>query len=362
MPSRPRLLFPLLLVLILGVSVAVAACGGGSSGSGGNSKDATDLLNTAFKQPIKSANVSIDIEIGVSGVAQLKGPISVKLNGPYESSGSGQLPKFDFDANITGGGQSLPLGATSTGDNLFITLRGTSYEVGTQLVAQINQQLAQQAKTNPGKSLSAFGVNPLSWLSGAKNAGDTTVAGTKVTHISAQIDVAKLLDDLNTIVSKADLSGTGATKPPQITAEQKAQIQKMVENPSLDVYIAKSDQTLRRLATTINISVPKDQQSKVGGLTGGTIKFSIELANVGEPVDIKPPANPQPLSALTGAISPSLGGLGSGSSSGSGSSAPPTGSSSPSSKQFQDYAKCIQNAGGGGNASALQKCAAILSK
>jgi hypothetical protein len=361
LPSRPRLLFPLLLVLILGISLAVTACGGGSSGSGGNSKDATNLLDTAFKQSIKSANVSIDVEIGVTGVEQLKGPISVKLNGPYESSGSGQLPKFAFDANITGGGQSLPLGATSTGDNLFLNLRGTWYEVGTQLVSQINQQLAQQSKTNPGKSFSAFGVNPLSWLSGAKTVEDTTVAGTKVTHISAQLDVGKLLDDLNTIVSKADLSGTGATKPPQITAAQKAQIQKVVQNPSLDVYVAKSDQTLRRLASTINFSIPKDQQSKVGGLTGGTIKFSIELANVGEPVNIKPPSNPQPLSALTGAISPSLGALGSGSSSGSGSSPPATGGSTPSSKQFQDYAQCLQKAGAG-NAAALQKCAELLNK
>jgi hypothetical protein len=362
--SRPRLLFPLLLALVAVVSLTVAACGSSGGSSGGNSKDATTLLDTAFKQSIKSANVSIDVEVGVSGVPQLKGPISLKLSGPFASAGSGKLPTFDFNANITGGGQSLPVGATSTGDDLFITLRGTSYEVGKQLVTQINSQLSQQAKQNPGKSLSAFGVSPLSWLSGAKKVGDSTVAGTKVTHISAKLNVGKLLDDLNRIVGQANVSGTtGAVKPPTLTAAQKAEIQKVVGNPSLDVYVAKSDNTLRRLATTINITVPKDQQSKVGGLTSGTIKLSIELANVGQPVTVKAPSNPQPLSALTGAISPSALGLGGSpnSSSGGGSSAPSTGSSTPSAKKFQEYSDCIKKAGGS-DPTALQKCAEILTK
>jgi hypothetical protein len=349
---RLRLLFPLILLLALGAS----ACGGG--GGGGSSQDAKSLVDTAFKHSIKSANVALNLQAQLQGVQQLNGPISLKVNGGYESVGGGNLPKFDLTANILGGGQSLPLAARSTGDDVFIQLRGTWYELGKQAVAQLNQQLAQQKQQNKSKSLSAFGVSPLSWLTNAKNEGETTIGGTKVAHVSANLDVGKLLADLNTVISKAGVSGTTGTKPPQITAQQRAEVQKYVKNPHIDVYVSKADQTLRRLAATIQITVPKDQQSKVSGLKSGTIQFSIEFTNVGQPITVTAPSGAQPLSSLVSSLG-SLTGGGSSSSSGGGSS---SGSgSAPSSKQFQDYAKCIQQAGGN-NTAALQKCAKILTK
>ena len=349
MPSRPRLL---VLAFVLALSLGVAACGGG--GGGGSSNDATELVNTAFSHPIKSANIALDIDAQLDGIAALKGPISIKLNGPFASN-SGKLPKLDIKASIIGGGESVPLAVKSTGDNLYLQIQGNWYELGKDAVTKINEQLAQQSSTNPSKGFSAFGVNPLSWLRDAKTADDTTVAGEKVSHASATLDVGKLLDDLNQIVSKASVSG--ATKPPQLSASQKEQIQQIVKDPQIDVYVSKNDQTLRRLAATINFSIPEDQQSKAQGLKGGTIKFLVEFSNVGQSLTVTPPSSAQPLSSLSGLLSGS--GL-SGSGSGSGSSSSGGGSSSPSTKQVQDYAKCLQQAGS--DASAIQKCAAILNK
>jgi hypothetical protein len=177
--------------------------------------------------------------------------------------------------------------------------------------------------------------------------------------------VGKVLDDLNQVVQRAPTSSLGgATKPPQLTQKQKQQIEDVVKNPHIDVYVAKSDNTVRRLATTLELTVPKDQQSKVGGATGGTLQLSIDLANVGGNQQVKPPANAKPISDLAGqlnALGGSLG-TGSGSSNNGGSVSPAPGgaaSTTPSAKQFQDYANCIQKAGGN-NASAIQKCADIL--
>jgi hypothetical protein len=366
LPSRLRLLFLPVLLLVLGATL-VSACGGG--GGGGNDKDATSLLNTAFHQPIKSANVNFNLAVQVQGVSSLTAPISVKIAGPYVNNGAGKLPSMDLNANISGGGQSIPFGLTSTGDDLFVTVRGQAYEVGKQTVAQLNQQLASQ-KTNGQKktSLSELGISPLSWLENAKNAGDSTIGGTKVTHISADLNVSKLLDDLNNIVQKAP-SGSlnGASKPPQLTDQQKAQIEKVIKNPHIDVYVAKSDNTVRRVATNLQLTVPKDQQSKFNGATGGTLQLSIELDNVGESQQISAPSGAKPISDLASqlnALSGSLGAAGSGSSSsGSGSSSSGSGSSSgtPSAQQFQKYADCIKKAGGN-DATALQKCASLLNK
>jgi hypothetical protein len=355
--SRAR---PILLVLLaLTLAAFVSACGGGGSG---NDKDATQLLNTAFHQPIKSADVNFNLQLQVNGVPSLSAPISFKFSGPYVNNGPGKLPSMDLTANIVGGGQSVPFGLTSTGDNLFVTVRGQAYEVGKQTVARLNQQLAKQKTNGQKTSLSELGIHPSTWLSGAKNAGNATVGGTQVTHVTAGLDVGKVLDDLNQLVQRAPTSSLGgASKPAQLTDKQKSEIEKVVGNPQIDVYVAKSDNTIRRLATSIQLTVPKDQQSKVGGATGGTLQLSIEFANVGQGQQIKAPANAKPIADLAGQLNALSGTLGAGASgSGSGSS---SGSSSsggtPTAKQFQDYAKCIQKAGSN-NASALQKCADIL--
>lgn len=360
MPSRPRLLLLPLLLLVLGATL-VSACGGGGSS---NDQDATALINTAFHKPIKSADVSFDLEVQVNGVSTLKSPVSVKFSGPYVNNGPGKLPSMDLNAAIAGGGQSVPFAITSTGDDFFIKVRNQAYEVGKSTVAKLNQQLAQQKSKAPQTSLAQLGIHPSTWLTSAKNAGDATVAGTSVTHVSANLDVGKLLDDLNQLVQRAPAGAlSGASKPPQLTDKQKQQIESVLKDPKIDVYVAKSDSTVRRLATTLDISIPKDQQAKYNGATGGTLQLSVELANVGGSQQVKAPAGAKPISALAGqlnALGGSLGAAGSGS--GSGSATPTPGASTgstPSAKQFQDYANCIQKAGGN-NAAALQKCANLL--
>jgi hypothetical protein len=348
---------------VLALAAALLAGCGSSSGS---DKDATALLNTAFHQPIKSADVSFNLQVQVNGVAALKNPVSVKFSGPYVNNGPGKLPSMDLNANISGGGQSVPFGITSTGDDFYVKVRGQAYDVGKDTVAKLNQQLAAQKNKGQKTSLSELGIHPSTWLTGAKDVGDTTIGGTQVTHISATLDVGKLLDDLNQLVQRAPAgSVTGQAKPPQLTDQQKSEIQQIVKNPQIDVFVAKGDNTIRRLASTIEVSVPKDQQSKFNGATGGTLQISIDLANVGQSQQVKAPAGAKPIADLAGqlnALGGSLG-TGSGATGGSGSSGAGGGSGAtggaPTAKQFEDYAKCLQKAGSS-DAAAVQKCSNIL--
>jgi hypothetical protein len=348
--------FPTLLVLVLALSTAVlAACGGGSSG------DAKETLNKAFSTPIKSARIDLEITLQLDGIKQLNGPVKLSVQGPYESGGSQTIPKANWDIAASASGQNFSAGFISTGDNAWIGFQGQNYEVGKDAVAQINQQIKQAAGQNKNKGFSQFGIDPRNWLKDAKDEGSEKVAGVDTDHVSAALDVGKLLDDLNTLVKKAG-SSTGTTA--QITPDQKKQIQDVVENPRFDVYVGKSDNVIRRLSADLSFKVPSDKQAQVGGLKSGTLSFSIEFADVGKPQTIAAPTNAKPLSELTsqlGGLGSILGG-GSSSSSGSGSSSSgSSGSSSsgPSADALQAYSKCLQKADPSKPAE-LQKCADLL--
>lgn len=355
--GMPRIARTLVLVMLVLPLVALSACGGKSEG------DVKSLLDKAFSSPIKSANVKLDLQVKVDGVQQLKDPIKLSLTGPYESGASKTIPKVDWDIAVNAAGQSFSAGLVSTGDNAFVNFQGTSYEVGTQAIAQVNRQIQQAAgKSSSKKGLGDFGVDARNWIKDAKEEGDEKVAGADTTHVSAKLDVGRFLDDVNQLAQKAGNQLQSGGSVQQLTAAQKKQIQDVIKNPRFDVYVAKGDNTIRRLSADLPFDVPKNQQAQVQGLSGGRLSFSIEFADVGKPQTIKAPTGAKPITELTsklGGLSGALGGGssgGGGSSSGSGSSG---GSGGPSAKALQAYSDCLQKANPS-DAAELQKCSDLL--
>ena len=88
--------------------MAGVATGCGTGGGSGGSGEAEALLKKAFAQEVDGANLKIDLNADLEGVAQLNGPISLTIEGPYESRGKKKLPLFDWDVSFQGGGQTLP--------------------------------------------------------------------------------------------------------------------------------------------------------------------------------------------------------------------------------------------------------------
>src|SRR3954470_773127 len=280
----------LLLLGLALVATLLTACGGGSSG------DAKDTLDKAFSTPIKSARIDLEITLRLDGIKQLKGPVKLSVQGPYETGGSQTIPKADWDIAASASGQNFSAGFISTGDNAWIGFQGQNYEVGKQVVAQINQQIKQAAGQNKNKGFSQFGIDPRDWLTDAKDEGTEKVGGVETDHVSAALDVGRFLNDLNKVVRKAG-STTGSTA--QLTPAQQKQIEDVVKNPRFDVYVGKDDNVIRRLSADLSFSVPSDKQAQLNGLKSGTLSFSIDFANVGKPQTITAPANAKPLSELT---------------------------------------------------------------
>jgi hypothetical protein len=297
----------------------VAGCGDDDS------QEVTELLDTAFQTSIGSADVTLDVEVQLDGVDELQDPVEVNLTGPYESGGDKQIPSLDWDITASAQGQSFNANLTSTGDRAFIGFQGTDYEVSQETVAALNQTLAAGAEEGDGRSLSDFGVNARDWVVDASDDGDEDVAGVETTHVSGELDVSRVLEDLNTIVQEAAKLGgaVGRTAPPELTDEQKGQIEDVVEDPTFDAYVGKDDDRIHRLSADVDFEVPEDTRDQAGGLEGGTVSFSIEFANVGSPQPVTAPEDARPISELTQQLQGLLGGaLGAPQTGGGGTTAP----------------------------------------
>jgi hypothetical protein len=371
-------------------TAVLAACGLLLAACGGDDQeDVTKLLDRAFSKSLKSADVNLDSTIRVRGVPQLERPIRVRASGPYRSE-KNQPPEFDIDLSIgvEGGGASVNTGRISVGDRSFIKFQGAFYEVPRDQVEAANKAFAGGRERR--KEVRGVRVNPRKWIDSAKDEGDEEIAGVETTHVSGQLDVKRMVADLNSFVGRAGKSlGAGAAVPkplPQATLDKIAQV---VKNPTFDVYVGKDDERIRRLSTNVQLTVPEADRQAARGIEGGSLELTIEFRKVGQPQKIEAPPQSRPLSDLTkqlgGAGALGLGGaLGTGGQGGSGSQggsstspqlpqqqSPQTpqgggsggssgsGGSGGDTATFQRYADCLDKADPQDTA-ALQRCAELL--
>jgi len=367
---RSRLALLPLVALASALALGLAACGGDDD------EDARKQLDEAFSKPIKSANVTVDVEAKLDGIP-LVGALKARLTGPFQSNGTDELPSLDFDVAITGVGQGLEAGIVSTPDNLFVILEGQAYEAGRDAVEDADKNLRKQREESEtdGDSLKELGINPSNWVTDAKDEGEQQIGGVETDHISAKVDVGRLLDDGNKLVEQApDVDSLGVQTPDKLTEGQKDELAKFVKNPTIDVYVGKDDGIVRRVSFDVEIDVPEDQQGGLRGFKGGDFALSVEFKDVGKPVKITPPTNAKPIDELgQQLLGGGLGGFGGGggsetpkppdrdsgssgsdaggSSSGSSSSGTtPNLGSSPQTKpedaeKFQRYLECVREAG-----------------
>ena len=232
--------------------------------------------------------------------------MTVRLSGPFQSQGQGKLPKFDFGVNVSAAGQTYTAGATSTGTAGFVKVLGNAYEIPQQLFASFEQNYAraqssaQENQQNESASLTSLGIDPRKWLIDPKVVGDEDVAGTETKHVSARIDVPKLLEDINRAVAEARSKNLPQANslPPSITPQQRQQVQEAIKNATFDFWTGSDDKILRRLALKVDFQVPQAEQPGAGGVSSGRLAFDYQLSDLNQPQQVAAPANPQPFAEL----------------------------------------------------------------
>jgi hypothetical protein len=361
--TRLRLLFSISLCALLGT--ALVACGGGSS-SNPNPKDVLDKTFGSGHGKITSADFSLSLKTNASGPQG--GTLDASLSGPFESQGSGNLPKFAIQANVNANSSSsgkkinFQGGLTSTGAAAFVNYKGTDYSVPASIFDRIKTAYAQSSgqQSQNKQSFSQFfkqlGIsNPEDVLTNLKSESDTDVEGTTTQHVSGDLDVGKLVDDLKSAISGASALGAlGGNVPNLPSASQLDQVKGAIKTAHFDLYSGKDDHILRRLTINLSIVPPTGQGN---GVNSVDITFDLTLAKVNESQTINAPSGAKPLSVLfkqLGVNGSALGALGSlGGVPGTGipgagtPTTPPSGAPSgaaggASAAQLQKYLKCVQ--------------------
>jgi hypothetical protein len=339
-----------LIVLALGAYTLVG-CGGGE-----DTESVEDLLDQAFSNEIHSADLKIDAEIELKGL--LKDPIEIEAEGPFRTN-EGKLPSADIELRVGtgGGGQTITSGVLTTGDRVFLKFQDVYYE---QPPAQVRRTNASIAKRKGGKTLAELGLDPRSWLAEAKDEGDAEVAGVDTNHVSGTLDVAALMRNINRFIRRsASALGSDDEATPPLTGADIRELAESVKDPSFDVYVGKRDNLIRRVSGRIEFDIPEADQTELGGLRGGTIKFSVELRDVNGNQQIEAPARSQPLSTLTDSLGGALDALGGGATTQEpGPEEGPTGETDDT-EAFREYEQCLDKARPE-DTEQLQRCADLL--
>jgi hypothetical protein len=358
---RARAIVALLTLAV--VALVLAACGGDSGGGGGSSSSASagTLLRQTFtgRHEIRSGKVDVQLRVVAEGDPSINGPIAIGITGPFESAGADELPRFDLALDVSAQGQSFKAGLSSTSDRMFVRFGGTSYEVPAELMTQLKQSYAraqQDGSSQQQMSLAGLGLDPMSWLKDPVVAGTETVGGTETDHITAQLNVSALLDDVDKLLRKAseqDLAGaTGQQIPSRLPADTRRQIEEAVKSSTVEVWSGTDDHTLRRVRLALTVEPPASSD----GPRSLDLTLTVELTELNEPQSITAPSTTRPLSELLGQFQGLLGGAvpGTGSSGGSGSGG------GASSEQLDAYTDCIERAGS--DVAEAQKCASLLTR
>jgi hypothetical protein len=245
-----------ILASLLVVVVNAAGCGG----SDHKTVDPERMLGAAAAHPIRSADTDIDLRLAVRGVSQLSGPLRLRLSGPYVSGGGRQLPRFDWKLSASALG--FPVGGRliSSGTNVFLSVYGDDYEVGTDAVAAANERIGE-----------AGALHPRSWFGRARVEGDGHEGGEDCERIAAPLRGDAMARDLAPLAARLGLSET-----PTVSGTASA-------------CVGFDDRVLHELEVGAVLGIPAADQARLGGATSMALDLDVTISDVGEPQEISVP-------------------------------------------------------------------------
>lgn len=226
-------------------------------------------------------------------------PSSIELTGPFEIVPGKPLPLARITYTVSSGGRSQSSTLLTTGDKAYTLIKGQAYELpasATKELKAATKNLSKNGEGGKSSGLSGINLHFDKWLIDPKVAAGREVDGTATWRTTANVNVVAAVTDLAASAG-ALKSITGQGVPALKEADAKA-IKKQIKNASVVVYVGRYDNIVRLLDLTMDFRTPPSASLATGGISGGRMNLEIGISEPNRDVDVKPPKNPLPYSAL----------------------------------------------------------------
>ncbi len=302
---------------------------------GGGDETPADTVARAFASDGAVETAEVELKLGLDGSAAAEGePLLLIFRGPY-SAGDAKTARFRFDVSLSEDGD--PVGTLSGVDGRnYVTLGGQAYA----MQAGALDDLKADGKADESITWASLGIDPRRWLRDPQRVGDEQWDGEDVVHVSADVDVDKLVADLKKVFRRADGSKVVGDEA-KAAGEALDGIAKDVKSARTDLWVADGDGALRRMQVDLQ-------------LEDGRMAIEFALRAVGKPVEIEAPKDTRPFEELMTVVAAVAGQRG-----GTGTTTGPTPTTTtPAPEASGDgYAACVEAAAG--DVAKLQDCAAL---
>jgi hypothetical protein len=240
------------------LAALLSGCGGG---------DGTDtppikpevLLDSAAAHPVRSADLEGEARLTLEGSSLLSEPVRLRIAGPYVSGEGVRIPSFDWKFNVNVVGFAVGGKLVSTGQNVFVSPFGDNYEIGRDVVAAVNQQVA--STDVPARDL--FGA--------ARNEGSEEVNGVETQHVSAEVQGKRVSAALRPL-----RDALGLTHLPAPVGR-------------IGAWIGVDDRTVHKLSLDVDFGFAPADRPKLGGAQGGNLQAEVVLGEINEPQSVHIP-------------------------------------------------------------------------
>lgn len=243
---------------------------------------------------VKRADFNFALSITPQGTADAS-PSSIELSGPFEIVPGKPLPKARVSYTVSSGGRSQVVTLLTTGEKAYSLIKGQAYELPPAATKQLKEATKDLSKSGGG-GLSGLKLHFNKWLVDPKVSAGPDIDGTPTWQTDAGVNVVNAMRDL--VASAGTLGSITGQKLPQLSEKDAAEINRGIQNAKVSVYVGRYDDILRKMDLTMDFKTPVGQQAASGGITGGKMNMVIGISQPNRPVDVKPPKNPLPYSAL----------------------------------------------------------------
>jgi hypothetical protein len=273
-------------------ALACLALAAGCGGESGTSNPGGALAQTAAKLgEIRSGTLHFQLAVDPH---EGGGEFGFELRGPFELGKPGELPVADIDYTQTAGDERETVTLTSTGEQAFVTVDGTAYELPAEQADELRSAGEALGGEGEGGGLEELRIDD--WIRDAKSSDGGDVGGTDTDKIAADLEVVAAVNDLIEVAREF-----GGPDLDAIEGAEAEQLRSAVRDAKLEVWTGDEDRLLRRLHIEADFDPELPEGlDELARAAGSKVTFELAIDGPNQPVEVEPPEDPRPASEFPG--------------------------------------------------------------